>query len=703
MRKIALWETRHPRLVLLIALLLLIPAAIGFLCTKVNYDLFTYLPDELESVQGEQILDETFHNAGMSIVITDGMTPSETKKLKEKIGKVPGVSQTLWVDSFADVTIPPEIFPDLLQSIFYSEDGEKTLLLVQYETAGSSDETLDAIEEIKGLLNRQAYLSGLTVIVEDIREITEHEAFLYIAVASGLALMIMAILMESWLLPLVLMMALGIAVLYNMGTNFMMGSISFITQCVAATLQLGVTMDYSIFLIDRYEEEKQHFDTREEAMAEAVTNSFTALAGSSLTTFFGFAALCFMKLGLGFDIGFVMAKGVLFGVLTVLFVLPVILLLLEDRIKKYHHRNLKPNFNGVNGFVMRHRRGLVILFFLLLIPMYILQNRMPVYYNMDRALPAHLNSLQGLEILKKDFHMACTHFIVFDDTLPSGDILAMEEEIGELDGISSVLSYNSVVGTAIPESILPDNVLEICKKDGKQLMMVNSDYSAGTFEMTKQLRQLDQVVKKTDPSGIVTGEGAITQGLIDTTDVDFRVTGTLSIIAIFILVAICFKSLTIPIILVLSIKLAIWINLSISTVMGTVQSFVDSTCVNCIQLGATVDYAILLTTRFQEERRTLPAAEAIRKAANAAEQSIFQSAAVFFMATFGVYLVSDINIVCGMCALLARGAIISELVIMFFLSPLLCTLEPLIAKTTKNWFAPVDEPRGSDPYLEEIN
>lgn len=703
MRKIAFWETRHPRLVLIIALLLLIPAAIGFLCTKVNYDLFTYLPDELESVQGEQILDETFHNAGMSIVITDGMMPRETKKLKEKIGEVPGVSQTLWVDNFADVTIPQEIFPDLIQSVFFSGDGEKTMLLVQYETAGSSDETLDAIEEIKGLLNRQSYLSGLTVIVEDIREITEHEAFLYIAVASSLALLIMAILMESWLLPLVLLFALGIAVLYNMGTNFMMGSISFITQCVAATLQLGVTMDYSIFLIDRYEEEKPHFDTREEAMAEAVAKSFTALTGSSLTTFFGFVALCFMKLGLGFDIGFVMAKGVLFGVLTVLFILPVILLLMEDKIKKYQHRNLKPSFHGLNNFVMRHRRGFVVLFFLLLIPTYILQSRMPVYYNMDRALPANLNSLQGLEILKKDFHMACTHFVIVDDTLPSGEILAMEEKIGALDGISSVLSYNSVVGTAIPESILPDGLLEICKKDGRQLMMVNSDYAAGTPEMTDQLEKLDQVIKKTDPNGIITGEGAITQGLIDTTAVDFKVTGALSIIAIFILVAICFKSLTIPIILVLSIKLAIWINLSLSTIFGSVQSFVDSTCVNCIQLGATVDYAILLTTRFQEERRTLPVSEAIRKAANAAEQSIFQSAAVFFMATFGVYLVSNINIVCGMCALLARGAIISELAIMFFLSPLLCTLEPLIAKTTKNWVAPANQPRGTDLYMEEVN
>lgn len=695
MRRIASWEVRHPRLVLLIALLLMIPAAIGFFGTKVNYDLFSYLPDDLESVQGEKILDETFHDAGMSIVITDGMKPRDTKKLKEEIAKVPGVSQTVWVDDFADVTIPSEILPDLIRSTLYSADGEKTLMLVQYETAGSSDETLEAIEQIKGLLNRQSYISGLTVIIDDIKEMTEHEAFLYMAVGSGLALLVMALLMESWLLPLVLLMALGIAVLYNMGTNFFMGSISFMTQCVAAVLQLGVTMDYSIFLIDRYEEEKKHFATREEAMTEAVVQSFTALAGSSLTTFFGFATLCFMKLGLGFDIGFVMAKGVLLGVITVLLVLPVILLLMENVIVRYRHRKLMPRFGRLNEFVLRHRRVMVLVFLILLIPAYVLQSRLPVYYNMDRAMPEDLNSLQGLEILKKDFHMACTHFIIFDDTLPDGEILAMEKEIGEVDGISSVLSYNSVVGTAIPEAILPEGVLQICKKDGKQLMMVNSDYGAGTPEMTEQLKVLDRIIKKTDPGGIITGEGAITQGLIDTTDVDFKVTGALSVIAIFLLIAIVFKSLTVPLLLVLTIKLAIWINLAISTLTGTVQSFVDATCVNCIQLGATVDYAILLTSRFQEERQRLPAEEAMRKAAGAANRSIFQSAAVFFMATFGVYLVSDIYIVRGLCALMARGAIISELVIMFLLSPLLVTTEPLLAKTTKNW---ITAPKNGDSF-----
>ena len=685
MKKIASWEVRHPKLVVLIALLLLIPSAIGFLRTKVNYDLFSYLPDELESVQGEQILDETFHNAGMSIVITNGMSPKETKELKKKIGKVDHVSQVLWVDSFADISIPEEILPDLIQNVFYSADGEKTMMLVQYDLAGSSDEVLDAIEEIKGLLNQQTYLSGLTVIIEDIREITEHEAFLYVAVAVVLALAVMALLMESWLLPLVLVMALGIAVAYNMGTNFMKVSISFLTQCVAAVLQLGVTMDYSIFLMDRYEEEKERFDTREDAMVEAVGQSFAALAGSSLTTFFGFASLCFMQLTLGFDIGFVMAKGVILGVITVLLVLPSILLLMDDKIQRYKHRSLKPNFHGINGFVGRHRKIFVLLFLLLLLPSFLLQKKLPVYYNMDRALPSDLNSLQGLEILKKDFHMACTHFVIIDDDLPAGDIIDMEKQLGELDGVSMVLSYNSVVGPAIPDSILPENLLEICKKDGKQLLMVNSDYGAGTTQITNQLRQMEEILKKTDPTAIITGEGAITQGLIDTTDVDFKVTGWLSIIAIFILIALVFRSVSLPVILVLAIKLAIWINLSISTITGSVSSFVDATCINCIQLGATVDYAILLTTRFREELQIHPPEEAIQKAADVAESSIFQSAAVFFMATFGVYLVCDINIARNMCALLARGAIISELVIIFFLSPLLCTLEPLIARATMNW------------------
>lgn len=685
MRKIALWEAKHPKTVLIAALLLLIPAIIGFVCTKVNYDILSYLPDELESVQGEQVLDETFNTAGISIVITENMQSKQTLALKNEILNVSGVSSVIWVDTIADIGIPADILPDVLKNVFYSADGSQTMMLVRYDNTGSDDSQLKAIAEIKTLLGKNQFLSGLSVIVDDTREIAETQAPLYIAVAVALALVVMSVLMESWFQPLIILFSLGLAVIYNMGTNFFLGSISFITQCVAAVLQLGVTMDYSIFLIDRYAEEKQHFATREEAMAEAVAVSMTALMGSSLTTVFGFLALCFMKLGLGFDIGFVMAKGVVLGILTVIFALPAVVLLFEKQIIKYRHRSFVPNFSRLNKFTLRHKKAFALLFLLLLAPMYFIQKNIELYYSMDKALPSYLTSMQGLEKLKDDFGMACTQFVIIDDGLPAEKLTEMEQKLEDMDGVSSLLAYNSIIGTAIPDDIIPDELLSLCKQGGKQLMMINSEYGAATDEMTAQLEQMDEIVKSYDPDAYITGEGAITQGLIDTTDVDFAVTSILSIAAIFILIAICFKSPSIPVILVLSIELAIWINLSITVISGTEASFVDPTVVNCVQLGATVDYAILLTTRFREELQNLPRDEAMLKAVGAAQQSIFQSAGVFFAATFGVYLVCDIYIVRGMCALLARGAIISEIVIIFLLSPVLCVCESIIAKTTPSW------------------
>lgn len=685
MRKIALWEAKHPKTVLIAALLLLIPAIIGFVCTKVNYDILSYLPDELESVQGEQVLDETFNTAGISIVITENMQSKQTLALKNEILNVSGVSSVIWVDTIADIGIPADILPDVLKNVFYSADGSQTMMLVRYDNTGSDDSQLKAIAEIKTLLGKNQFLSGLSVIVDDTREIAETQAPLYIAVAVALALVVMSVLMESWFQPLIILFSLGLAVIYNMGTNFFLGSISFITQCVAAVLQLGVTMDYSIFLIDRYAEEKQHFATREEAMAEAVAVSMTALMGSSLTTVFGFLALCFMKLGLGFDIGFVMAKGVVLGILTVIFALPAVVLLFEKQIIKYRHRSFVPNFSRLNKFTLRHKKAFALLFLLLLAPMYFIQKNIELYYSMDKALPSYLTSMQGLEKLKDDFGMACTQFVIIDDSLPAEKLTEMERKLEDMDGVSSLLAYNSIIGTAIPDDIIPDELLSLCKQGGKQLMMINSEYGAATDEMTAQLEQMDEIVKSYDPDAYITGEGAITQGLIDTTDVDFAVTSILSIAAIFILIAICFKSPSIPVILVLSIELAIWVNLSITVISGTEASFVDPTVVNCVQLGATVDYAILLTTRFREELQNLPRDEAMLKAVGAAQQSIFQSAGVFFAATFGVYLVCDIYIVRGMCALLARGAIISEIVIIFLLSPVLCVCESIIAKTTPSW------------------
>lgn len=691
MKKIALWEAKHPKTVLLFALLLLIPALIGFACTGVNYDILSYLPDELESMQGEQVLDETFNTAGISIVITEDMQPKYTLALKNEILKVEGVSSVIWVDTLADIGIPADALPDVLKNIFYSADGTKTMMLVRYDPAGGEGSDLKAIAQIKTLLGENAFMSGLSVIVDDTREICDSQAPLYIAVAVALALAVMALMMESWFQPLIVLLSLGIAVLYNMGTNFFLGEISFITQCVAAVLQLGVTMDYSIFLIDRYSEEKEHYPSREEAMAAAVTKSFAALSGSSLTTVFGFLALCFMHLKLGFDIGFVMAKGVLFGIITVVFVLPSIVLVFEKQILKYRHRSFIPDLTKVNVFTLKHKKAFALIFLLLLAPSYLIQKDIDLYYSMNKALPGYLTSMQGFEKLKNDFDMACTQFVIVDDSIPAAKLMEMEKKLENMDGVSSLLAYNSIVGPAIPDDILPDEIMQLCKQDGLQLFLVNSKFDPATPELTAQLQQMEQIVKSYDPNAYITGEGAIEQGLIDTTDRDFAVTAALSVAAIFILIAIVFKSVTLPIILVLSIELAIWLNLSLSVIMGKEASFVDPTVINCIQLGATVDYAILLTTRFREELRFAPKQEAMLKAVKMAQQSIFQSAAVFFAATFGVYVVCDIYIVRGMCALLARGAIISEIVIVLFLAPLLVVCEGFIAKTTPSWRLPAQE------------
>lgn len=685
-KKLARWEAYHPKTVVAIALLLLIPSIIGFVCTRVNYDILSYLPDDLESVQGENVLDETFQNAGMSIIIVEDMPAKYSAALKEEIEKIDGVRSVMWSDELAGTQTPVEALPDALRNIFYSADGNKTMMLVQYEYAGSADETLQAIKQIKKLANEKTFISGVSAITEDTKELADKQAPVFVAFAILLALAVMSLLMESWILPLVILAVLGIAIVYNMGTNVITGEISFITQAIAAILQLGVTMDYSIFLMDRYIEEKEVISDRRDAMASAVSKSFSALLGSSLTTIFGFVALCFMQLKLGFDIGFVMAKGVVLGILTVILVLPAFILLFEEYINRYRHRSFIPSFKKLNGFVFKHKKAFAILFVILLIPAFIGQNSVDVYYSMDKALPDNLISIQGLNKLKNDFNMASTQFLIVDDSIPAGRLMQMEKEVENLDGIASVLAYNSILGPAVPDDIIPDEILKICKQGGKQMIMVNSQYGAATDELNEQIGKMEQIVKSYDENALITGEGALTKDLITTTDRDFLVTSILSVAAIFILIAICFKSISLPVLLVLSIELAIWINLSVSTLLGAEISFVAPTVINCVQLGATVDYAILLTTRFREEIRSGKLKkDAILNAAEAAERSILQSASVFFVATFGVYLICDIPMIKGICALLARGSVISALVIVFFLTPLLYLCEGFINKTTLGW------------------
>ncbi|MGN0548099.1 MAG: RND family transporter [Acutalibacteraceae bacterium] len=683
MKKIANFIAYHPKLITIIAVLLLIPSAIGYINTFVNYDILSYLPGELDSVKGEEELDETFNSASMSFLVIEDMPSKDIVALKEKIAKVENVSSVIWVDDIADISIPQEIIPQAVKDIFYSKDGKCTMMLIQYKYKAVTDETMQAIQDIRGLLNKQCFMSGIGVIMKDTRDLADSQAPIFIAVAIALALVIMSFCMESWVEPLVLLAALCMAVVYNMGTNVIFGQISYITQCIAAILQLGVTMDYSVFLIDRFDEEKLRYPDKRDAMASAIQSAFVSLSGSSLTTIFGFLALCFMDLSLGKDIGLVMAKGVIFGVLTVIVVLPVLVLQFDKYIHKYRHRSFIPKFDRLNDFVIRHKKVWVALFVLLFIPAYIMQANVDVYYSMDRMLPDDIGCISGLTKMKDEFNMATSHFIIVDDSIEASELVNMENEIKELPGVTNLIAYNSFVGSGIPDSIVPDALKKIAKTGGRQMILVNSSYVSATDECNEQIDKIVSIVKKYDESGRVTGEGALYKDLIDITDHDFKLTSFLSILSIFVLIAIIFKSVSIPTVLVLSIELAILINKAISFATGTTISFIAPTIIGCVQLGATVDYAILLTSRFREElRKGHDKHEAIRIAANASDRSIFQSSLVFFGATFGVYLICDIKIVKEVCAMLARGSLISAGVIVLMLTPLLLVLEKFIEKTT---------------------
>lgn len=683
MKRIAKFIAYHPKTITIIAVLLLIPAAIGYINTFVNYDILSYLPGDLDSVKGENELDETFNSASMSFLVIEDMPSKDVAALKEKIAKVDNVSSVIWVNDIADISIPQEIIPQAVKDIFYSKDGKCTMMLIQYKNKAVTDETMKAIEDVRGLLNNQCFLSGMGVIMKDTRDLADSQAPIFIAIAIAIALVVMTFCMESWVEPWVLLAALCMAVVYNMGTNLIFGQISYITQCIAAILQLGVTMDYSVFLIDRFEEEKPKYADKRDAMASAIQGAFLSLSGSSLTTIFGFLALCFMDLSLGKDIGLVMAKGVVFGVLTVTIVLPALVLQCDKIIHKYRHRSFIPKFDKLNNFVVNHKKVWVAIFIVLFIPSYIMQSNVNVYYSMDRMLPDDIGCIAALNKMKEEFNMATSHFIIVDDSLDASDLVKMENEIKGTAGVTNMVAYNSFVGSGIPDSMIPDELKSIAKSGGRQMILVNTSYVAATDECNEQLTKINNIVKKYDKNGYVTGEGAMYKDLIDITDHDFKLTSVLSILSIFILIAIIFKSISIPTILVMSIELAIFVNKAISFATGTTLSFIAPTIIGCVQLGATVDYAILLTTRFREEMRNgHNKLDAIKIAANASDRSIFQSALVFFGATFGVFLTCDIKIVKEVCLLLARGSLISAGVIVFMLTPLLLVLEGLIEKTT---------------------
>ena len=684
--KLSEWITRHPKFIMTVALILLIPAIIGYLLTGVNYDILSYLPDDINSVQGEQILDESFHNASSAMLVIENFDDKDVVALKEKIMKIDGVTNVTWTDSVIDTTVPNSSLPSFLRKIFYSTDGKSTLMLINFESASASDETGTAIKEIRSLMNKQCFLSGMSAVLTDTKDLADSQAPIYIAFAIFLALVVMSFTMDSWVLPFVLLASLGIAVVYNMGTNLIFGEISFITKSIAAILQLGVTMDYSVFLIDRFDEEQRYTDNRSLAMGRAVAKTFTALMGSSLTTVFGFLAMCFMTLTLGFDIGIVMAKGVVFGIITVVTVLPSMVLLLYKPIYRFRHKRFVPKFNGLASFTTKHRRVFAIILLVLLVPAYLAQSNVSKYYDVVSGMPQDLDSIVALNKMKEEFNMANTHFVVIDDDVPDGKVNSMIQDIKEIDGIETVVALGEYVGAGIPKSIIPESVKSIAEKDVYQMMMINSDYSTGTDELNAQIDEMNNVISKYTDSGYLTGEGVLTKDLISIANNDFVVTSIISTVAIFILVAICFKSISIPCILVLMIELSIWINIGLSYFMGTEISFITPTVINCVQLGATVDYAILMTTRFREEIQSgKDKKTAIHDAAASSCTSIFQSALVFFSATIGVYFICDIKMIKEICELLARGSFISAIMIMLVLPPVLYILEGVINKTTYKW------------------
>lgn len=682
--KIARILTRRPKLVVLIALLAIIPAIICFAATRVNYDILTYLPDELPATQGMDLLEEPFHMAATSMLIVEGMPAGYTNDLINAIKDVPGVSNAVWLSNLVGVQIPVSMIPENFRDIFFSNKG--TMMIIQYDKAGASEETMHAIDGIRRLCNEKCFLAGFSVVIKDTKDLVNRELPVFVGLAVLLSTAAMLLTLESTVLPLILILNIGLAVIYNFGSNLFMGEISYITQAIAAVLQLGVTMDYSVFLYHRYEEERDKYDDHRDAMAQAVVAAFRSLTGSSLTTIAGFLALCTMRLTLGRDIGIVMAKGVALGVATVILVLPALLLLFDVPLQKHRHRQLLPSFDKVNRWILKHRRGIAILALLLFIPAIYAESHTGIYYKLDETLPKTMPSSIANAKLKDEFNMSASHFILLRDDLSATDMKEMEAQLNDLPGVSSLISYHSLLGTGIPDFFIPEDVRTMLRQEGYQLMMVNSKYETASDEVSRQLAMMDAVVKTYDPNAIITGEAAMTDALIDVTAVDFKVTNYFSIAAIFLIVAIVFKSLTVPVVLVAAIELAILANEGMAYFTGTSVAFVTPTVISAVQLGATVDYAILMTTRFQEELRAgRERLEAARIAANTSDASIITSALVMLCATMGVSLVTSISLISDICTMLARGAVISAIVSVFILPALLCVCEPIINKTSLHW------------------
>lgn len=669
--------------ILILSIILLIPAVWGYVNTRINYDVLTYLPEDIETMQGQEIMTNDFGIGAFSMLMVDGMEDKEIVKLKEKVEKVDGVENVLWYDSLADISVPQSMLPSKLYDEYNTEDG--TMMAVFFKDGTSSDETMKAITEIRKVTGKQCFLSGMSAIVEDTKELAEKETPLYVLIAVALSALVLAITMESIFVPVLFLLSIGIAIVYNLGTNVFFGEISYITKALAAVLQLGVTMDYSIFLMHSYQEQQVRYNgDKERAMAHAISQTFSSVIGSSVTTVAGFIALCFMSFTLGKDIGIVMAKGVIFGVLVCVTVLPSMILCCDKLIEKTKHKPLLPDIGRISDKVTKRYVIYVVAFVILMFPAIYGNNHTGVYYNLDESLPKDLPSVIANTKLKEDYNMNTTHMILVDSSVAGSDVKKMSQEIEKVDGVKWVLGLDNLVGSGVPADMLPESVTGMLKNDKYQLLMVNSTYKVATDKVNKQIEQIDKIMDKYDKGAMLVGEGPLTKDLINITDTDFKRVSAVSIGIVFVIILLLFRSITLPVILVGVIEFAIFVNMGIPFYTGTKLPFVASIVIGTIQLGATVDYAILMTTRYlRERRRGVGKFDAITTAHKFSAQSIIVSALSFFAATIGVGLYSNIDMISSLCILMARGALISMAVVVFILPSLFMVFDKIIIRTSK--------------------
>ena len=681
--KFGKWVVKCRIPILVLAVALLVPSLIGMIMTRINYDMLTYLPGDIDTVVGQDILMDEFGKGAFSFVIIEGMDPKDVSSLREDISHVDHVDTVLWYDDFADVSVPMEILPSKLYDAFNS--GDSTMLAIFFDTSTSSDDTMKAITAIRSIAGKQCFVSGMSAMVTDLKDLCEKEEPIYVGIAVALACVAMMIFMDNWITPFVFLMSIGMAILLNMGTNYFLGEISYLTKALSAVLQLAVTMDYSIFLWHSYEEQKSIYENNKEAMAVAINNTLTSVVGSSITTVAGFIALCFMSYTLGLDLGIVMAKGVILGVIGCVTTLPSMILVLDKLLQKTSHKSLLPDMGKVASGITKVFPVFLILFLGLVLPSYLSYKATnnEVYYDLGETLPEDMAYVVANSKLQEDFGVGATHMVLVSTDVSDTDVRAMIHEMENVEGIKYALGLESVVGPLVPEEMLPESVKEVLKSDDWELLLVNSEYKTATDEVNAQINELNTILKKYDSKGMLIGEAPCTKDLIETTDEDFKVVNTVSIVAIFVIIALVEKSITLPLILVAVIELSIFINLGLAHLTGTSLPFIAPICISTIQLGATVDYAILMTTRYKQERyEGRDKREAVTNALKVSIPSIIVSAMGLFSATFGVALYSDVDIISSLCDLMARGAIVSMFAVILFLPAMFMLFDKMICVTS---------------------